>query len=79
MPALHHDEQLVLTTVELALADGVPSKTHILNRLHRLIDGSHAPPPVITAPQALILANEPKADVERYDSLRQSGEARHAS
>src|SRR3974377_375610 len=36
---LHHDEQAVLVAVELALEDGVPSKTHILNRLHRLIDG----------------------------------------
>jgi hypothetical protein len=32
---LHHDEQAVLVAVELALEDGVPSKTHILNRLHR--------------------------------------------
>ena len=55
------------------------SKTHIINRLHWPIDGKQAPPPVITAPQALTLANEPKADVERYDSLRQSEEARHAS
>ncbi|CAG4900907.1 unnamed protein product, partial [Acidocella sp. C78] len=76
---LHHDEQAVLVAVELALEDGVPSKTHIINRLHRLIDGKQAPLPVITAPQALTLANEPKADVERYDSLRQSEEARHAS
>jgi hypothetical protein len=76
---LHHDEQAVLVAVELALEDGVPSKTHIINRLHRLLDGKQAPPPVITAPQALTLANEPKADVERYDSLRQSEEARHAS
>jgi hypothetical protein len=35
--------------------------------------------PVITAPQGLTLANEPRADVERYDALRQTGEARHAS
>ena len=76
---LHHDEQSVLTAVDLALADGVPSKTHVLNRLHRLIDSKQAPPPVITAPQALILANEPRADVERYDTLRQAGETRHAS
>ncbi|EGO93442.1 Mu transposase domain-containing protein, partial [Acidiphilium sp. PM] len=76
---LHHDEQLVLMAAELALADGVPSKTHILNRLHRLIDGKQAPPPVITAPQALTLAHEPRADVERYDTLRQTGETRHAS
>jgi hypothetical protein len=76
---LHHDEQAVLVAVELALEDGVPSKTHILNRLHRLIDGKPAAPPVVTAPQALALTNEPRADVERYDALRQTGEARHAS
>ena len=76
---LHHDEQAVLVAVELALEEGVPSKTHILNRLHRLIDGKPAAPSVVTAPQALVLANEPKADVERYDALRQDKEARHAS
>ena len=36
---LHHDEQAVLTAVELALTEGVPTKTHVLNLLHRLIDG----------------------------------------
>jgi hypothetical protein len=76
---LHHDEQAVLVAVELALEDGVPSKTHILNRLHRLIDGKPAAASVVTAPQALALANEPRADVERYDALRQDREARHAS
>ena len=40
---LHHDEQAVLVAVELALEDGVPSQDpHILNRLHRLIDGKPA-------------------------------------
>lgn len=76
---LHHDEQAVLVAVELALEQGVPSKTHILNLLHRLVDGKPAAPPAITAPQGLALLNEPKADVERYDALRQIGEARHAS
>ena len=28
---LQHDEQAVLTAVELALAEGVPTKTHVLN------------------------------------------------
>ena len=28
---LHHDEQAVLTAVELSLAEGVPTKTHVLN------------------------------------------------
>ena len=31
---LHHDEQAVLTAVELALAEGVATKTHVLNILH---------------------------------------------
>ena len=76
---LHHDEQAVLVAVELALEDGVPTKTHILNQLHRLLDGKTAAPTVVTAPQALILTQEPIADVGRYDTLRQDGETRHAS
>ena len=28
---LYHDEQAVLTAVELALTEGVPAKTHVLN------------------------------------------------
>ena len=36
---LHHDEQAVLVAVEMALAEGVATKTHVLNLLHRLIDG----------------------------------------
>ena len=35
---LQHDEQAVLCAVELALDAGVPTKTHVLNLLHRLID-----------------------------------------
>ena len=71
---LHHNEQAVLAAVELALEAGVPSKTHVLNVLHRLLDGK---PPVtpVTAPQALRLANEPKANVLRYDSLRIKAQA----
>ena len=76
---LQHDEQAVLTAVEMALQAGVPTKTHILNLLHRLIDGKPLTPPVIDAPQALGLINEPKANVERYDALRHAREVRHAS
>ena len=75
---LHHDEQAVLRAVELALEAGVPTKTHILNILHRLIDGKDATPPRIDAPQALILRREPKANVARYDTLRNK-DLRHAS
>jgi transposase len=75
---LHHDEQAVLSAVDAALKSGVPTKTHILNVLHRLVDGKSFTPPTISAPQALALTNEPKANVERYDALRKS-EVRHAS
>jgi hypothetical protein len=79
---LQHDEQAVLCAVELALNDGAPTKTHILNLLHRLIDGKSSAPPTVDTPQALSLASEPRADVERYDTLRDEAaarEARHAS
>ena len=67
---LQHDEQTVLCAVQLALEAGVPTKTHILNILHRLIDGTPTSVAVIDAPQALILQHEPKANVARYDALR---------
>ncbi len=67
---LQHDEQAVLTAVELALADGIATKTHVLNLLHRLIDGKTTGDPDIITPQALILRHEPKANVERFDGLR---------
>jgi hypothetical protein len=73
---LHHDEQAVLSAVELALEAGVATKTHVLNVLHRLIDGKAPPASPIDAPQALRLAQEPEANVVRYDMLR---EIRHAS
>ena len=41
---LHHDEQAVLTAVELALEPGVPIKSHVLNVLHRLLDGKPPAP-----------------------------------
>lgn len=75
---LHHDEQAVLCAVELALEGGVPTKTHVLNLLHRLIDGKAPPASPIDAPQALHLDREPRANVERYDTLRDQ-EMRHAS
>ncbi|SFD26049.1 IS21 family transposase, partial [Devosia psychrophila] len=67
---LHHDEQAVLCAVEVALEAGVPTKTHILNLLHRLVDGKETEVTLIDAPQALTLRQEPKANVARYDTLR---------
>jgi len=77
---LHHDEQAVLAAVELALAEGVATKTHVLNILHRLVDGKTTTGPDIDTPQALALRREPKADVGRYDALRaRTVGGRHAS
>jgi hypothetical protein len=67
---LHHDEQVVVRAVELALDQGVATKTHVLNLLHRLIDGKTIDGPDIDTPQALTLVREPEANVERYDGLR---------
>ena len=75
---LQHEEQAVLCAVELALEAGVPTKTHVLNILHRLTDGKAPPASPIDAPQALCLAQEPLANVGRYDALRDGG-LRHAS
>jgi hypothetical protein len=76
---LHHDENAVLCAVELTLAAGVPTKTHILNMLHRLIDGTHTDIPEVDPPDALALDTAPKANVDRDDDLRQAGEKYHAS
>ncbi len=72
---LHHDEQVAVRAVELALDQGVATKTHVLNLLHRLIDGKTNDGktnegPDVDTPQALTLLREPKANVERYDGLR---------
>jgi hypothetical protein len=74
---LHHDEQAVLCAVEMALEAGVPTKTHVLNLLHRLVDGTPADQPDVTPPSRLVLTKEPEANVARYDGLR--GGTRHAS
>lgn len=79
---LHHDEEAVLCAVEMALEAGVPTKTHVLNLLHRLVDGTPADQQDVIAPAALALHKEPRANVARYDGLRQAqgtGDTRHAS
>ena len=73
---LLHDEQVVLTAVELALETGAPSKQIVLNFLSRLIEGAPITP--INVPSALALQMEPEANVDRYDNLRTKGEA-HAA
>ena len=76
---LQHDEQALLAAVELALEASAPTKTCILDLLHRLVDGKPTDTPTIKTPQALALTTEPRADVERYDALSEVREARHAS
>jgi hypothetical protein len=77
---LQHDEEAVLCAVEMALEAGVPTKTHVLNLLHRLIDESPAGAPEVAPPTGLALLEEPKANVERYDGLRgRTPGVRHAS
>jgi len=76
---LQHNEEDVLCAVELALDAGVPTKTHILNLLHRLIDHRPTDHPEVDPPDALALRTMPEANVDRYDGLRRTGEKRHAS
>lgn len=76
---LQHNEEDVLRAVELALEAGVPTKTHILNLLHRLIDRKPTEHPEVDPPEALALQTTPEANLDRYDGLRQVGEKRHAS
>ena len=76
---LHHDEQAVLCAVEMALEAGVPTKTHVLNLLHRLVDGTPTDQPDVSPPAALSLSKEPEANVARYDGLRTKEGTRHAS
>lgn len=64
---LHHDEQAVLTAVELALESGAASKPHILNLLGQLLQPMPTP---VNAPEGLALSVEPEANVDRYDTLR---------
>ncbi|WP_423680284.1 MULTISPECIES: IS21 family transposase [unclassified Undibacterium] len=73
---LLHDEQTVLTAVQLALETGAASKQIVLNILSRLLEGTPIAP--VDVPQALVLQVEPKANVTRYDSLRNQGES-HAA
>jgi hypothetical protein len=66
---LHHDERLVEQAVVEALDSDVVSRTHIVNRLSRLLDASR--PATLTPPPRLTLAEEPVANTERYDALRE--------
>jgi hypothetical protein len=59
----------VLVAVELVLETGAVSAEHVLNVLGRL----SASPPLEQAETALQLTEAPRADTDRYDSLRAQG------
>ena len=67
----------------LAIQQPVQHIEHVHLGRHAGLQGqldSKAPPPPVTAPQALRLVREPLANVTRYDDLRTSErEVRHAS
>jgi len=63
----------------LRIEAGAPTQTHVLNLLHRLVDGTPTDQPDVTPPPALILSKEPEANVARHDVLRTTGGTSHAS
>ena len=68
-----HGVEAVQVAVELALEAGRPSADHVLNVLARLRAPGRLPEPAATS---LALQEEPRADVQRYDTLL-SEENRH--
>ncbi len=58
----------ILAATEAALSVGKPSAEHVLYLLAQLKDQAQPKPPTVET--ALTLVEEPKADVDRYDSLR---------
>jgi len=67
---LHHDEALVEQAVSEVIDSGIITKTHVMNRLSRLLDAPR--PALLDPPPALILSDEPIANTERYDHLREN-------
>ncbi len=67
---LHHDEHLVMQAVEVALESGRPSQQHVTNVPGWLLEGPLPEP--LNPPPALVLVNEPIANTQRYDNLREN-------
>jgi hypothetical protein len=70
---LQHDEQAVLCAVELALEAGVPTKTHILNILHRLTDGKAISTPPDRRAAGVAPCQRATGQCRRYDTCGQEG------
>ena len=71
---LHHDEALVEQAVSEVIDSGIITKTHVMNRLSRLLDAPR--PALLDPPPALMLNAEPISNTERYDHLRERGYVR---
>jgi len=67
--------EAVLVAVELALQSGRVSAEHVLNVLSRLKEPQRQVEPAATQ---VALKTPSQADLNRYDRLRQTREARHA-
>ena len=72
----HLAEQSVLLQSGVRL---VPIEGRVAHLPRMLTDGTASQVPPIEAPQALMLTQEPEANVARYDSLRSRQGGRHAS
>jgi len=70
---LHHGEATLEQAISLVLESGYVSKQHVINTLMRLLD-TPKPEPTHT-PSALKLVDEPKANTQRYDHLRDKYDA----
>ena len=67
---LQHDEDKVEQAVVEALESDQVSKQHVINCLSRLLEPPR--PPILKLPKELLLIEEPKANTDRYDNLREN-------
>lgn len=58
----------------LALEAGMPAKTHVLNVLRRWLDGKPQPP-LVDAPPAFHLSNQPAVSVVHFDAWHKARNA----
>jgi transposase len=65
-----HGLEAILAATDAALAVGKPSAEHVLYLLAQLKDQAQPRPPRVET--ALTLTEEPKADADRYDRLRET-------
>jgi len=67
---LQYPETDVINAIDQALKAEIPSKQHVINCLNR--QQTHEPIKLLTAPQTLLLKQDPEANTGRYDQLREA-------